>query len=37
MDILKNKVQEIWENIPTDFDLPEIDPELYSESAIKKL
>jgi hypothetical protein len=37
MDILKNKVQEIWEYIPTDFDLPEIDPELYSESTIKKM
>jgi hypothetical protein len=37
MDILKNKVQELWETIPADFGLPAVDPELYSQSAIKIL
>lgn len=32
MDLLKNKIQELWENIPEDFDLPAVDPELYSQS-----
>ena len=31
MSVLENKIQELWENIPTDFDLPPIDPELYSK------
>jgi hypothetical protein len=35
--ILKNKVQEVWECIPEDFNLPPVDPELYSQSATRIL
>ena len=31
MSVLANKQQEMWENIPVDFDLPRIDSKMYSE------
>jgi hypothetical protein len=37
MDVLKNKIQELWESIPADFDLPAVDLKLYSKSAIRIL
>ena len=37
MAIMSNKMQEIWESIPADFDLPKIDAKLYSKSSITRL
>lgn len=37
MDLLKNKIRELWENIPEDFDLPAVDPELYSQRTFNSL
>ena len=37
MDLGRNKVQEIWENILADFDLPAINAKLYSTSSINSL
>ncbi|KAF8581034.1 hypothetical protein K439DRAFT_259464 [Ramaria rubella] len=30
--LLTNKAKEVWENIPTDFDLPKVDPQEYAKS-----
>ena len=32
--VLENKIQELWECIPADFDLPPVDPVLYSKIQI---
>ena len=37
IDILSNKIQEIWESIPADFDHPPVDAKLYSTSSITHL
>jgi hypothetical protein len=37
MSVLANKDIEMWDNLPVDFDLPKIDPKLYSDSMFKSL
>ena len=37
MDVLKNRVQELWENIPANFNLPEVESEVLSQGAIETL
>lgn len=37
MAIMRNKMQEIWESIPADFDLSKIDATQYSTSSVTRL
>ncbi|KAF8502573.1 hypothetical protein JB92DRAFT_3145916 [Gautieria morchelliformis] len=37
MKVLANKIQELWESIPDDFNLPKVSPHFYSHSQIKML
>ncbi|KIJ40237.1 hypothetical protein M422DRAFT_256773 [Sphaerobolus stellatus SS14] len=36
VSLIRNKEEEIWENIPDDFDLPKVDPKEYKKKYVQK-